>query len=251
MFLYFVPSPNNTFTPEAKAALEYAIPGGNASMVECFAGPGSERGLIVTRPGVFDVDRQRYRPSEQTWRKIPNKLIWVGRWNEDRITPDSLARPEQCDGPLVTLADGQPWRVAQARKFLELDSGPLYVSSLPHDLDLNEQGKWVRSKVSAAYADLSQMAEAYWSAMIDAISTEKDQFQYDDLDRLCVASLSANYYVSDVELALLGAYSIRCRESIVSAVLDLEFARKMLEKKTDAAPDGSASSVGTEAGNAA
>lgn len=243
MFLYFFP---HAVTPESitAAGLDYAFPGGRASTVEVWNAAGNQNGYIATRPDSQPIDRQRYDTTKQTWKRIPNSVAWVGKWNDDVIKPSSLERPEQCDGPFITLADGRHWKIAQARKFVATGNERAYYCPLPHDLDLDEQGKWVLGRVSSAYEELSRFADAWWEAHSKVYAEGGDGFVFESLDEFCVAAIRANYFVSHAELALLRAYSVQCRRAVYSACLDLDFAKAVLEKKTDEGRSGSGSSSG-------
>jgi hypothetical protein len=251
MFLYFCPNVKSGSLDVVEAhGLRYATDAAMSSR-EVFQSPAKCPGVILTRTGTVAPDRQVYAPNKQTWRKIPGSSAWVGRWNEDVIKPADLQRPDQCEGPLITMADGQAWRIAQARKYIVDDQATIYYCPLPHDLDLNDAGDWQRSRVANPYRHLSELADKFWEAHSTTLANESDTFHFAELDQLCIASLTANYYVAASEIALLGAYGVQCRRTVYTACLDLDFARTMMQKKTDEVQDGSASQPGAELTNAA
>jgi hypothetical protein len=242
MFLYYLPGERTANADTlAKHGIGYAFDS-LPSYREIFSGPDQSAGIIASRHP--DIDRLGYHPSKQQWRKIPGKTAWVGKWTEEAITPEQLARPDQCSGLLVRLADGQLWNVARARKFVEHDQQSYYVCPLPHDLDLGDDGRWIPARVSAAYAKLSDLADQFWEAHSQSLADDEKNFVFERLDDLCVAAIAANYHVEAIELAILRAYTINSRRAVLDAVLDLEFSRAMLQKKTGEAPVGSATTPG-------
>lgn len=248
MFLYFFPgiaSINQKLIDEA--GLRYALPPNDWQHRSVVVGPGQQGGLLVCRKSI-PYDQAKFDAAQQQWRRIPKQNAYCGLWTTTPVNPSDLERPIQCSALPVQLADDNVWNVAQARKFIEVDQKNYYFNPLPQDLELDDNGEWTASRVSAQYERLSKLADKYWEAESAAIAQSSDsgvtRFSFPEIDDLAVEAITANYFVSNVELSLLKAYTVQCRMKIVEATLDQAFVKQMLEKKTDAAPDGSDTELG-------
>jgi hypothetical protein len=243
MFLYFFPTITGITQAVIDAAgLQYALTRGEWQTRQVVIGPGQQSGLLVCR-STCSIDRAKFVSDKQQWRRIPKQNVYCGRWTDKPITPSDLERPTQCGAIPVQLSDGNFWNIAQARKLVIEDQRSYYFCPLPHDLDLSDDGDWIPSRVSEAYKTLSELMDEYWVAQSAALELSDGkpfvQFNFPKIDDLAVSAITANYYVSHVELALLSAYGINERSKIIEATLDTAFMKTMLQKKTDAAQDGS------------
>lgn len=248
-FLYFFAGVDTVAQSDiVKANLAYAFQGDRWQKRQVVAGPNGKSGVLIAR-GDIDADRCKMDLARQRWRRIPKLEVYCGRWDEP-ITPSMLERPTLCESVPVDLADGNVWQVAIARKYSEsFDGGVYWDSPLPQELDLDDEGNWRPSRVLPQYARLADLAEQFWKAQTEAFQSadrEGDivRFTFEPIDEFAIAAITANYYAAAVELAMLGAYSLGVRQTIVDATLDKAFLKAMLQKKTDSALDGSASDIG-------
>lgn len=248
MFLYFFPGLASITQSQIDAAgLRYALGPNDWQQRSIVIGPGQDSGLLVCRSKI-PADSAKFDAALQKWRRIPKQNVYCGRWTDRYTHPTDLERPMQCASIPIQLADEQIWNIAQARKFIEVDQTRFYYNPLPQDLDLDDSGNWTPSRVSAHYERLSSLADKYWEAQSAALDSSDSsgvtRFVFEEIDELAVESITANYFVSHIELALLRAYNVQVRMKVIEATLDQAFVKSMLEKKTDAAPAGSDSAHG-------
>lgn len=253
--VYYLPGHDGrqNLTPEelAEYGLNYALDRPTFARVQ--HGPSDQHdeqpgppGLVVCHAGGSGLP-PRYKPELQTWRRLPgDKGAWVGIYNDEPPTPRELARDNQLNGYLVTLADGGTWHVPCARRWFEPEDGEPFVGCvLPQLLDFDaDAGGWGGGGVKPRYRRLWQLVEAYTEAVGEALDAHGDdprtevRFAFDQLDELAVGALRVNYRVGPVELALLGAYDEESRRAIIDHVLDGPAWRELVKKKLSAIAPG-------------
>lgn len=238
MFLYFAPKLLNSIPPE----LQYAFDGKSFTHVQTMAGPnGCGSGTVLGSP-MLPTERIRYVPAQQTWKRIPGTDCYCGLWSDSKPTPSDLQRPELVQGHPVELDDGSRWQCAVAHGF-DSESCRIY-SPLPRTLAYDEEsGKWIANKFEKRFRRFVDLACAYVSASESA--DEGGSFSFNEVDELAILGLTANYRISSVELSFFeDAYSVRARQSLIRAILDLPTIEAWSQKKTDVELDGSNTSPG-------
>ena len=203
-FLYFVESkPRNTAEIIAEYDLGYALdPGCVLSPISLGASPSGKPGCLLADGN--RVSKVAFRPKQQTWKHVNG--LWVGMLNDDRPTPTDLLRPQMVAGYPVILGDGNQWIVPLVRQY---NHDAEHGSRLPHSRDLDENGNWVKGPVLAKYEHLVELTESFFDrwdvALREAIENKADDFSVDDPEpeKTAVKVLSANYVISDIEVALL------------------------------------------------
>ena len=236
MFLYFIPG-NSCAVPKC---LEYAFEGKTISRQQTMAGPcGSASGFLLANSD--DPTRTKLDLPNQTWKRIPGIEIeaYCGVWNDLKITPSMVAREEMLQSHPVTFEDGSIWMCAVARGF-DIAAGHSY-SFLPRSLSLDpDSGKWVSKHVILRYRRFADLAQQYVEAQTDAISRDESTFRFDHMDELAILGLTANYKISSIELSFLeDAYSIKVRQELLSAILDIPTLALWQKKTLGSVSDGS------------
>lgn len=176
-----------------------------------------------------------------------------GRWviMDGKPSPGELQRPEMLEGSSVEMADGTAWQPAYARRFALLDDRITVYCPLPNGLQLDRyDGRWKPTGVAARLRPLADLAEAYQTALVEAAAAAPEnatsfRFEFAHLDDLAIAGLTANYYISKWELALLDCYDLEARQRLIDAITDRATLTAWHQKKTlDAALDGFVSNAG-------
>ena len=214
MLLYFVPG-NATAPP---AELAYAFERANVSRTQTLAGPhGTGEGIVFS---MRRDTRVRFAPNDQEWKRVPNTPYFVGKWNDETLTPDGLARPEMRDGHWVELGDGSRWLCAIARGF-DVDSERFH-TPLPRALQFDpESNAWIPGPVLKPYRRLLELTNAFMGASYTAQCEGLPDFSFPEINELAVLGLTANYRVSSVELSFLtDGYSIEVRNRLIDAITD-------------------------------
>ena len=185
-----------------------------------------------------------YKPDHQTWRKSPGSELWIGYWDDKRPNPTHLARPNQLDGQLVEMADGNEWLVPRLRMFAGEDG---FATVLPTTPDINEDGNWIVGETCDIYSGLDKIGERLFEAMVvsAADSDEKKEGEQAEpilskpltteeaLDIVCEL-LATNYYLSKVEVAMLGL--LKTDATLMDAArvaMDWDTAMNWAQKKTE------------------
>lgn len=185
----------------------------------CMTGPRPDGsgGIVLC----CDTSRLGYYPDRQMWRPMHgDPEVWVGIENDHRPTPLDVARSKQADGEWLTMRDDSRWLIPRARQYDANEAGIFYRESLPANLDINNQGEWIRGDVFAEYLRLWELA----NDVADGANS---------LDELATAALNANYRIGQTELALLGLLDTDWSVlfSVLRIVLDRERSED-LQKKT-------------------
>lgn len=244
-FLYYIPGadPGKAANVAAESGLAYAVDG---PITPCGVarGPSGESGVVLALTSARGDMRVGYYPDDQLWRKVPGNAhgVYVGIDRTRTPTPDSLRRPVQLEGVLVTLADGCKWLVPQARRFAMDDGNACWRCVLPRIVDVDESGAWVLGDVHRANQALWKVAERYGDARMRAIdaagesagSVEIDYSDEELLDAVSLA-LAVNYRVGRVEIGLLGILTNSLAVQVMDVVTDFTGALEaMREKKSEA-----------------
>lgn len=264
-FLYFLEGRGqNTKLADARlAGLGYAFAA--VTPCPCQTGPGGRSGVTIADPARVDSARIKFVPAEQTWRKIPGQAegLWLGRWNEDRIGPAELKRPDMLSGHPIKLLDGSEWIVPIARGHAVEDGDVRWFAMLPPALELDDSGQWVPGDVLPKYRHLMEIAGRWSESRLQASRQARDILRaagrsvdvddeepaevelildFQDYVAAAVAVLQTNYYVGAVELAAMQLLSDDLAEEVLNLLIDLPGMIE-LQKKTASAtpptPDGS------------
>lgn len=195
-----------------------------------FNGAGTLVGSAAAPPGLF-----RYTPDVQQWQIAPAKYCIDGkRWAvcyhraAGAPGPSELARPRQLAGRLLQMADGREWLIPVAREYSRgNDENPITWSHvLPQVLSLNEDGDFRPGDVQPQYRKLWDLTIAYEQALFDAVNRLADgdqeiRFDFDGTALVCEA-LRHNYYLSPVEISLLGLLDTATLQSAIDIIRDAE-----------------------------
>lgn len=135
------------------------------------------------KPGVVYTPRGRagYFPEQQTWEK--RKGYWLGRWNDQALTPESVLRHEHHGGVPVKMADGREWLVPIAHQ-------------LPHGHFFD--GRWER-RVKEPFREYWERTLAYYEAWREAFAPGGDKqvsFEWSELADYACLALGFNYYLT-------------------------------------------------------
>ena len=233
-FLYFVPDYKCPPAGPDEAALRRcglehlrgAVFSHNA--IELGRGPGGNSGTTLVLDDVAPGGSAPvcgYYPEKQTWRQF--KLFWLGCETARPPRPADLVRKEILPGHLVTMGDGNPWRVP-AERFL------------PNRLELDEDGHVQRVPLPQ-FAALKQQTRLLWDDYLQVISAagtpadgppaEKKALRLTDAEqfRLAAHYLGVNYRLAVPECNLLGLLSEACLVRVLEAILDVPALAKMME----------------------
>lgn len=242
--LYFVPGNGAVADREAleQNGIGYAFEDSTYQNCECMSGPGGSHGVLVAPNG---AKRIAYKPDEQTWRQVPGHESYVGFWNDDRPTPESLAREGGVRGHVVELADGQSWQIPIAQEWLEGPQGARVLRVLPESIDVDANGQWTGAGVHPAYARLWEYAVQYWDVWLAALvgkAQEVDdetpgdekvvaEMEFDELMDAASCALATNYRMSPLEIGLLGLLTINHAHRVLEAVCDWDSFWQIVKKK--------------------
>lgn len=248
VFLYFVPRP---FDSKAlKKALSYAFEiEGKTQKRETMSGPnGAPAGVLMADQSVPE-NLFLLKTDHQIWRKIPGTECQVGRWKDVELSPGNLQRAELLEGESVELADGSYWQVAHARKFVEMEQRIYAICPLPKAFGLNDAGQWQINRVANRYLRLAELAMEYSKTLTEAMEAAADEaeqilFEFDRIDELAVAGLTANYRVGPAELDLYNLYDMPARQRLIDGILDVRTFIAWQKKSAVSAPNGSDSDAG-------
>ena len=136
-----------------------------------------------TKPRLAPVGA--YSEQNQIWRKRAKGAYWVGWEKASPPCPESLVRPKQLAGELVTLSDGRQWLIPTARQ-------------LPCILGIDDEGN-NESRLKPRYAEFYAQAE---KALKEWCFGDGGMPFFEGRD-LCVRALALNYRINlDVADAL-------------------------------------------------
>ena len=247
MFMYYAPKgPGTPFA--VPPHLAYACDRGATYQTrEVMAGPnGSGPGWLFRFSNgakVYDDRDLKWDNQATIWAPVFSDSgleCYVGRWVADPLDPAKLERPKMLDGHRVTLGDGSVWVAAVARGFdVETSS---YYTPLPRTLGYDgKTGKWRPVKVAKEYRRFLELANLYADAHQEAVAADAKTFEFEPIDELAVAALTANYRISHAELSLFeDVYTVTARDALVHCALDFPTIRRWVEKKTEPGDGGAA-----------
>lgn len=242
MFLYYVPRVNGAAF-EFPRELRYAsIPGRKCTYREVARGPDNTGpGWIVSTGPEPSSDKLLLDLPKQRWMQIyvphdgvetpPDKQFYVGRYLDQKLMPDKLARETQLDGHWVELGDGSRWLAAIARR---IATEPLAVfTSLPRSFAYDpKDGKWLPGPIVEEYKRFADLAFSYGEADFEASNSGDMTFRFDAMEELAVLALTANYRIGSSELALYdGVFTVPSRNALVHAACDFPTYIAWLKKK--------------------
>jgi len=201
-------------------------------------GPDNMAGWVLADDESVGAAKTLYDADVQHWRKIPGLEAWIGRYRDQPIAPNDLARTNQLGGHLVTLADGREWLVPIARA--TADDG--WYCALPQTSKFDDAGTWIRGDVVERYRPLWKLAVDWDAAvyaavveagLVDAAAADSAPLilQFENLHTAAVVALAANYRLSDVEAAELELLTERICCDVLNAVVDLPTRVELIKKK--------------------
>ena len=207
-FLYFKSGDQRPVTKDGIAALglAYAFTGSIGTR-PCNLGPSKKPGLVFADDKRHEGKTLGFYPDQQTWRKMPTvegrPELWVGYWNDAKPTPADLVRADARPGEaLILLGDGNQWLVPTLTEFdPETKTGEC---ELPCLLDFDEDGALHKTTPTGKWAALWDLVHPVAVKLCfpgDGAAEPSDA----EVQQAAFALLAANYVVSMVELATLGA----------------------------------------------
>lgn len=211
-------------------------------------GPAGGGGLVIADDRRIPANRIVYQPEVQTWRRAAKGPGWVGRYTQESVEAQSVARDEMLRGHQVRLGDDQEWLIPVARAFIAEDNAAWYIA-LPEATDVDDEGNWVRGGVVQRYRELWEIAQRWWDAVhgaINAANSQEDEqrvrFLFEELNDAALLALSTNYRVGRAEVGLLGLFDDQVPRTILNALVDMPTIEAWLKKK--GAPAGSTTDDG-------
>jgi len=200
--------------------------GGNGGLIEhgvtaTIEGPAIEAETNPARVGCIvaaGARPARYDPS-QRWTELASGKGCVGL--EDNTLPPGPADLEREDGVggyMITLADGNEWRIPLIRKW---DPQKLaHVHSLPEAIQgekgAKAGGKYrFRSKVRPEFAELDGKAIPIFKALCQQATIE-----IDELFEQAAELLAVNYRLGVEEVALLGLFTVELAMKALGLAID-------------------------------
>ncbi len=234
MFLYYVPgAANATAETIESAGLSHALDPGSIIGVQVTRGPDDKNGIVIASADA-PANIVGHYPGSQTWRQAPGGVYWVGIDERKRPTPESLMRPDALNGHAVELADGNQWIIPVARSFAQDDGELRYYCSLPHGVDLDDDGNWTVGSIRPRYAELWALAEKWWDAKQSAtVDDNSVSLDFGEIHDSALAALKCNYRVGKVEVVLLGLFAGSSAVAILDALIDMPSLDEILKKKAD------------------
>jgi hypothetical protein len=234
-FLYYIPKLRTKPQAADLAAAQLGhLDGANLSYSPCLAGPDGAPGCVLAvdeaslaaggkRPALV-----RYDAGGQAWQA--GKTFWLGVEKNAPPREIDLRRPAVLPGHLVTMGDGQAWRVPCLRY-------------LPEKMVLDDDGL-VRREPLAAFAPMREqgrlLEEDYWDILAAARENQPTPaLRLSDAGQmqLAIDYLSLNYRLGRVECNRLGLLTDSVLVKVIEAILDVPGLVKLLDeskKKTDA-----------------
>ena len=239
-FLYFAPGHDKPVMQSDLAALgcDYAMDNNPAATSLSGRSPAEgATGWLFT-----DIDTTlAYKPEHQIWRKSPGSELWIGYWKDKRPGPETLARPQQLTGELVKMADDKEWLIPRLRMFAGDDGFQVVLPTMP---DIDDDGKWIVGETCEQFNGLNEISNRLFEAMVVS-STVPEKKEGDNqpetaepltteeaLDIVCEL-LATNYYVSKIEVAMLGL--LKTDDTLMDAArvaMDWDTAINWAQKKT-------------------
>jgi len=234
--LYYIPERAHAELGDAaELGLQYAFERDLSPRSVRANGPDGGQGVVIVDS--TRVPKAGHYPEEQTWLKIPGNPVgaWVGRYNDEPVRPEDVARDEQLPGHLVQLLDGQEWLAPVGRGLAETDSGEwLYYDAVPRRMALDPEGNWSDGEIVERYRPLWAIVTEWWDR---TGALGKDDFEETfDIPRLAdVAAevLAVNYRLNRAEVWLLGLFDrlARLPEAVLDITIDMPTIKEQIRKK--------------------
>lgn len=185
---------------------------------------------ILGEPSRMGTHAVGYLPDVQTWRRIPRSEAWIG-WFSEAMPTEAELRRELVIPSVAVRMNGTDWLTPIARRFEWSDTGPALINALPHGYRLDDDGAWKRGAVLPRFARLNEIAAGLMDLRyFDADSAAAQAIGAETPPGIIAAVLGVNYYVSDIEVDILGLIDESVWELVRDAVLD-EAGADALKKK--------------------
>lgn len=182
---------------------------------------------------------------KQTWRKLPGDRmgnpVYCGFWNENKPTPEELARNPLLPGYPYTLCDGHAWRVPIVRRYVD----DTHTCSLPRLMDFDDDGKPIEGEVASKYRHLWELTKPIVDDLLAYCGMAEEpaeKLSKAQTVEAAVTLLQANYRVSLAELVLLEAFH---NDATVDGVCGVACDWPVLMCRIDNASDKEAKKNGT------
>jgi len=253
-FLYFLPG--HTAKPSAPdlaaAGLAYAFDGPPHAR-HVAHGPDDRPGVVLAQADQVDLLDVGFWPDRQTWQKhLAAPGAWIGRVAGDPPPgPADLARPQQLQGHLVTMADGGRWLAPVARGLADQEGTLAYYVALPQASTLDETGQWTAGDVLPRWGPLWAAALDWWDAKGGATVTDAEDggaravLDFSAAHEAAALALGANYRIGPAEASTLGLFTPAAVRQVLDALVDWPTLVRWTEdrKKKDSPPTPAASSA--------
>lgn len=240
--LYFVPGQSHAeLADAAELGLGHAFETNLTPREINGTGPDGGQGVVLAdATRVPDIGYYRDR---QEWRVIPGNpaAAWVGRFTDQPVRPEDLARLEMLPGHAVCMGDRQDWQAPIARAWVVGEDGvDGWYESLPHRTGLDEENHWIRGQVAERYRRVWEIAVAFWDEFWQAAGTAEPveggatriEFDFQGLADAAVVVLAANYRLARAEVGLLGLFEESTPAEVLQAAIDWPtYVKEEIKKK--------------------
>ena len=171
----------------------------------------------------MNVDGQTWTPAKPNpERDLAADRFWIGTDPDRPVTPDDIARPHPMAGTFRPLADGQVWRIPQAR-------------FLPHPHGLDDEGRFARRvdpRYEKFWTDSEIHAAKFFEAFdaADALRELKPDLTPEQLEvtitieetwQYCIDALAMNYRLNADLVDHLGLLDDATMQDIVMVTINL------------------------------
>ncbi len=180
------------------------------------SGPSGTACQIISR----DASRIKYETKKQIWQKSTTGDYWVGYWIGEKVDPVKLERDLQLSGIMITLGDGNKWRIPTARM---ITGGTILPQSICYS---NRKMKY---KVKSQYIDFYNAGER----LCQYICGEDVEFSDVDMLDIVYQAIMLNYNVGFDEINILELVSTDLFSAITFAIIgeDLTTKKKRLSQR--------------------
>ena len=195
---------------------------GNVSIMQLATGPEGRKGLLVAP---FSESECKYDPQTHHWEKV-GEGAWLGA--QKKVDPNLFLRDKTFAGYLVTLADGQEWRVPVANPFVKTCTLPIIYRWRWCDKAKKTQ---MYNAIENRFAEVSEKAgeiglEVYERKLDALLNGKANDFEIDMPDEEAAKFLhkviSVNYDINFLEFQALGVFSIESFERMFSCLIDTD-----------------------------
>jgi len=231
--------------------LEHAYDRQPTSREQIGCGPSGKSGVVFADPDRMGAGGIGYYPDQQTWEAVPveegEPVLWIGFWNDNRPSPQDLARKEQVTGPRVRLADGQEWMVPLVQHWEEDGKR----CALPQVVKRLAKGTWVCGEIVPKYRAIWEASQRFWGVLMSmyeaaAGGDRTEDYQFDGLYDFASELLGLNYAIGPLEVSALGLFtSDDMAQNVILQAISWPVLMDWLKK--NAAASGDDSSAGETA----